>query len=72
MAVPAVIPASVAFYYREEGLWGTMMAQLSLVSYASDFVSGLIIRGLGTVAGESSAWLCGILVLVWAQATHMD
>lgn len=27
------------------------MAQLGLVPYASDFVSGLIIRGLGTVAG---------------------
>lgn len=51
MAVPAVIPASAGFYYREKGLWATIMAQLSLVPYASDFVSGLIIRGLGTVAG---------------------
>lgn len=51
MAVPAVVPASAGFYYREKGLWGTIMAQLSLVPYASDFVPGLIIRGLGTVAG---------------------
>jgi hypothetical protein len=56
MAVPAVLPASAGFYYRDKGLWGTIIAQLSLVPYASDFVSGLLIRGLGTVIGGISAW----------------
>ncbi|KAH8897286.1 hypothetical protein GQ53DRAFT_743052 [Thozetella sp. PMI_491] len=58
LAVPAAVPASAGFYYREKGMWALIMAQMSLVPYASDFVSGLLIRTAGTVAGGILGMVC--------------
>ncbi|KAK5043572.1 hypothetical protein LTR84_011379 [Exophiala bonariae] len=51
VAIPAAIPSSSGFYYREKGLWALIMAQLGLVPYAADFTFGLILRIGGTVIG---------------------
>ncbi|RLL93009.1 hypothetical protein CFD26_101212 [Aspergillus turcosus] len=51
VAVPAVIPASSGFYYREKGLWGLIMGQTTLLVYMSDFMFSLICRAVGTVIG---------------------
>jgi hypothetical protein len=62
LSIPAVVPATAGFYYREKGMWATLMAQLGLVPYTSDFVSGLIIRTVGTAAGGViglAAWYIG-------------
>ncbi|WKT51003.1 Brefeldin A sensitivity protein-related, domain of unknown function DUF2421 [Fusarium oxysporum f. sp. vasinfectum] len=58
LAVPAVIPSSAGFYYREKGLWALIMAQMALEPYMSDFTSGILIRTLGTVAGGILGLLC--------------
>ncbi|KAF4970321.1 hypothetical protein FSARC_2641 [Fusarium sarcochroum] len=58
LAVPAVIPASAGFYYREKGMWALIMAQMALEPYMSDFVSGIVIRSLGTVAGGILGLVC--------------
>lgn len=62
LAIPAAIPASAGFYYRERGLWGLIMAQLGLVPYAADFIWGLLTRVLGTILGGvlgMIAWYIG-------------
>ncbi|GFF70690.1 uncharacterized protein C57A7.05 [Aspergillus udagawae] len=51
LAVPAVIPSSAGFYYREKGLWGLIMGQTTLLVYMSDFTFSLICRAVGTVIG---------------------
>ncbi|RHZ68945.1 hypothetical protein CDV55_100099 [Aspergillus turcosus] len=51
LAVPAVIPSSSGFYYREKGLWGLIMGQTTLLVYMSDFTFSLICRAVGTVIG---------------------
>ncbi|KAF7542177.1 hypothetical protein G7Z17_g11813 [Cylindrodendrum hubeiense] len=58
LAVPAVIPASAGFYYREKGMWAMIMGQLCLEPYTSDFVSGLIVRTLSTIAGGIIGMVC--------------
>ncbi|KAI0151233.1 hypothetical protein BJ166DRAFT_385006 [Pestalotiopsis sp. NC0098] len=58
LAVPAVITTSSGFYYREKGLWALIMAQMALVPYTSDFVSGLLIRATATVAGGVIGLAC--------------
>lgn len=61
-AIPAVIPSSAGFYYREKGLWGLIMAQTSVVVYMSDFTLSLVSRGIGTVVGGVAglvAWYIG-------------
>ncbi|KAF5662672.1 hypothetical protein FHETE_7778 [Fusarium heterosporum] len=58
LAVPAVIPSSAGFFYREKGLWALIMAQMALEPYMSDFNSGIIIRTLGTVAGGILGLVC--------------
>ncbi|KAM0209453.1 hypothetical protein ACHAQI_006501 [Fusarium lateritium] len=58
LAVPAVIPSSAGFYYREKGLWALIMAQMALEPYMSDFNSGIIVRTLGTVAGGILGLVC--------------
>lgn len=62
LAVPAVIPSSSGFYYREKGLWGLIMAQTTLLVYMSDFTFSLICRAVGTVIGGVvglAAWYIG-------------
>ncbi|KAM4063650.1 aromatic acid exporter family member 2 domain-containing protein [Hirsutella rhossiliensis] len=56
-AIPAAIPSSAGFYYREKGIWTIITAQTCLVEYTADFTFSLVSRGLGTVVG-------GILAVV--------
>jgi hypothetical protein len=59
LALPAVIPSSAGFYYREKGVWGLIMGQTSLLVYMADFTFSMISRTIGTVVG-------GVLgLLVW-------
>jgi hypothetical protein len=58
LGVPAVIPSSAGFYYRERGLWALIMAQLSLLPYSADFVYGLVLRVVGTVLGGLVGTVC--------------
>jgi hypothetical protein len=58
LAIPAVIPSSAGFYYREKGVWGLIMGQLSLLVYMADFTFSIISRAIGTVVGG----LLGLLV----------
>lgn len=58
LGVPAVVPSSAGFYYREKGLWALIMAQVSLVTYTADFVYGFILRVAGTVAGGVIGMVC--------------
>ncbi|KAF7156079.1 hypothetical protein CNMCM5623_009221 [Aspergillus felis] len=62
LAVPAVIPSSAGFYYREKGLWALIMGQTTLLVYMSDFTFSLICRAVGTVIGGVvglAAWYIG-------------
>lgn len=51
LAIPAAIPHSAGFYYREKGLWALIMGQTTLVIYMADFTFSLICRAIGTVVG---------------------
>lgn len=51
LAIPAAIPSSAGFYYREKGLWGLIMAQIALVPYTADFIWSLLLRFVGTIVG---------------------
>lgn len=62
LAIPAVIPSSSGFYYREKGLWALIMGQTAMVVYMADFTFSAICRFLGTVAGGAVglvAWYIG-------------
>jgi hypothetical protein len=62
LAIPAVIPSSAGFYYREKGLWALIMGQTSVVVYMSDFTLSLVSRGIGTIVGGVAglvAWYIG-------------
>ena len=58
MGVPAVIPSSAGFYYREKGLWALIMSQTGLVAYTADFVYGFMLRVIGTVVGGVLGMVC--------------
>ncbi|KYK60848.1 hypothetical protein DCS_01986 [Drechmeria coniospora] len=61
-AIPAVIPHSAGFFYREKGIWGVITAQTCLLVYMADFTFSLVSRGLGTVLGGVMgmvAWYVG-------------
>ena len=58
MGVPAVIPSSAGFYYREKGLWALIMSQTGLVAYTADFVYGFTLRVIGTVVGGVLGMIC--------------
>lgn len=58
LALPAVLRSSAGFYYREKAMWALIMAQLGLVPYTSDFISGVIIRVAGTVVGGIIGLVC--------------
>jgi hypothetical protein len=51
LAIPAVIPSSAGFYYREKGLWALIMGQTTVVVYMSDFSLSIASRFVGTVVG---------------------
>jgi Aromatic acid exporter family member 2/Fusaric acid resistance protein-like len=62
LCAPAVIRSSAGFYYREKGLWGVIIAQLSMVPYTADLVYGVAVRIIGTVVGGAIgmvAWYIG-------------
>ncbi|KAF4905041.1 hypotheticall protein [Colletotrichum viniferum] len=58
LALPAVIPSSAGFYYREKGFWAMVMGQLAIEPYMSDLLSGIIIRTLSTIAGGIVGLVC--------------
>lgn len=51
LGIPAVIPTSAGFYYREKGLWGLIMAQTTMLVYMADFTFSVVCRTIGTVVG---------------------
>ncbi|KAL4810614.1 hypothetical protein BDV18DRAFT_127719 [Aspergillus unguis] len=50
-SIPAVLPSTAGFYYREKGFWGLIMAQTGLLVYMADFTFSIISRLVGTIAG---------------------
>ncbi|KAH8652588.1 hypothetical protein BGZ61DRAFT_374747 [Ilyonectria robusta] len=62
LSIPAVIPPSAGFFYRENGLWAVIMAQLTLLPYTADVVYGIVVRVIGTIVGGivgMAAWYIG-------------
>ncbi|PCD46669.1 hypothetical protein AU210_002070 [Fusarium oxysporum f. sp. radicis-cucumerinum] len=62
LSIPAVLSSSAGFYYRENGLWAVIMAQLTLLPYTADVVYGIIVRVTGTIVGGvvgMAAWYIG-------------
>ena len=62
LGIPAAIPSSAGFYYREKGLWALIMGQTTVVVYMSDFALSLVSRAIGTVIGGVMglvAWYIG-------------
>ncbi|CAI7646711.1 unnamed protein product [Penicillium glandicola] len=51
LSIPAAIPHTAGFYYREKGLWALIMGQTTLVIYMADFTFSLICRAIGTIVG---------------------
>ncbi|QQK43156.1 Brefeldin A sensitivity protein-related protein [Penicillium digitatum] len=51
LAIPAAIPHTAGFYYREKGLWALIMGQTTLVTYMADFTFSFISRAVGTIVG---------------------
>lgn len=51
LAIPAAIPHSAGFYYRQKGIWALIMGQTTLVIYMADFTFSLICRAIGTIVG---------------------
>ncbi|GJN80127.1 hypothetical protein PLIIFM63780_003651 [Purpureocillium lilacinum] len=61
-SIPAAIPHSAGFFYREKGIWGVITAQTCLLVYMADFTFSLVSRGLGTIIGGVMgmvAWYIG-------------
>jgi hypothetical protein len=50
-AIPAVIPSSAGFYFREKCIWGLIMGQTTILVYMADFIFSLMSRAIGTVLG---------------------
>jgi hypothetical protein len=62
LSLPAVIRSSAGFYYRENGLWAVIMAQLTLLPYTAEVVYGIVVRVVGTIFGGfvgMAAWYIG-------------
>lgn len=62
LAIPAVIPSSAGFYYKQKGLWALIMGQTTVVVYMSDFALSLVSRTVGTIVGGVMglvAWYIG-------------
>ncbi|EJP70130.1 protein (fungal and plant) [Beauveria bassiana ARSEF 2860] len=49
--IPAVIPHTAGFYYREKGIWTLVTAQTCILMYMSDFTFSIITRTVATVFG---------------------
>ncbi|KAG9256205.1 uncharacterized protein F5Z01DRAFT_720236 [Emericellopsis atlantica] len=62
LTIPATLPATAGFFYREKGIWAVISAQLVLLVYMSDFTFSLVTRTLGTIFGGALgmvAWYIG-------------
>ena len=62
LGIPAVIPSSAGFYYRQKGLWALIMGQTTVLVYMSDFTLSLVSRTNGTIIGGVMglvAWYIG-------------
>ncbi|KAL4922590.1 hypothetical protein BDW62DRAFT_215650 [Aspergillus aurantiobrunneus] len=62
LSIPAAIPSSAGFYYRERGLWALIMGQTGLLVYMADFTFSVIARLAGTIGGGAFgllAWYIG-------------
>lgn len=62
VSIPAVLPNTAGFFYREKGFWGLIMAQTGLLVYMADFTFSIIARLAGTVGGGvlgMLAWYIG-------------
>ncbi|CEJ82272.1 hypothetical protein VHEMI02348 [[Torrubiella] hemipterigena] len=60
--IPASLPSTAGFFYREKGIWGVIMAQTCVLVYMADFTFSLVGRALGTVLGGAMgmvAWYIG-------------
>lgn len=51
LAIPAVIPHTAGFFYKERGLWALIMAQTTMLAYMADFTYSVIGRAVGSVVG---------------------
>lgn len=61
-SIPASLPHSAGFYYREKGIWGVITAQICVLVYMADFTFSFIGRAVGTVIGGVMglvAWYIG-------------
>ncbi|KAJ6104092.1 hypothetical protein N7523_010412 [Penicillium sp. IBT 18751x] len=61
-SIPASLPATAGFFYREKGIWGTITAQIAVVIYMADFTFSVVSRTAGTVLGgvmAMVAWYIG-------------
>ncbi|PHH90257.1 hypothetical protein CDD83_4165 [Cordyceps sp. RAO-2017] len=61
-SIPAAIPHSAGFFYREKGIWAVVTVQTSLLEYMADFTLSLFARAVGTVVGGVMgmvAWYMG-------------
>ncbi|EED12637.1 conserved hypothetical protein [Talaromyces stipitatus ATCC 10500] len=62
VAIPAVIPHTAGFYYKQRGLWALIMAQTTLLAYMADFTYSVVARAIGSVVGAVLglvAWYIG-------------
>ncbi|KAF4458893.1 hypothetical protein FALBO_14369 [Fusarium albosuccineum] len=61
-SIPAAVPHSAGFFYREKGIWAVISAQTCLILYMADFTFALVSRTLGTIIGGVMgmvAWYIG-------------
>lgn len=61
-AIPASLPSTAGFFYRERGIWGVITAQIAVLVYMSDFTFALLGRVTGTITGGligMVAWYIG-------------
>ncbi|KAK3180576.1 hypothetical protein K4F52_008042 [Lecanicillium sp. MT-2017a] len=61
-AIPASLPHTAGFFYREKGIWAVITAQTCMLMYMADFTFSLVSRLLGTLIGgviALAAWYAG-------------
>jgi hypothetical protein len=61
-AIPASLPSSAGFFYREKGIWGVIAAQTCMMVYMADLSFSIVSRTVGTVIGGVMgmvAWYIG-------------
>ncbi|KAH7142812.1 hypothetical protein B0J13DRAFT_50985 [Dactylonectria estremocensis] len=61
-SIPASLPQTAGFFYREKGIWVVISAQTCLLVYMADFSFSIVSRTLGTVIGGVMgmvAWYIG-------------